>query len=107
LSGWERRLGALPVVERHGLRVYEARGFVARLRGLAGLESLPPGVGLLLPRTRSIHTLGMRFALDLLWLDGHGEIVRVDHDVRPFRHRSCRSARAVVEIAASGYTRPA
>jgi uncharacterized protein len=71
----------------------------ARLLGLAALDALPPRRGLLLPRTRSVHTFGMRFALDLVWLDGAGRIVRVDRAVPPRRVRACRQARAVVELA--------
>jgi uncharacterized membrane protein (UPF0127 family) len=73
---------------------------LARLRGLAGLRALPPHAALLLPRTRSIHTLGMRFALDLIWLDGAGRVVRIDRGVRPGRLRACRAARSVVELPA-------
>ncbi|MGB2710692.1 MAG: DUF192 domain-containing protein [Conexibacter sp.] len=81
-----------------GLDVRIAHGPRARLLGLAGLRTLPPGTGLLLPRTRSVHTFGMRFALDLVWLDGDGAIVRVDRAVRAGRVRSCRPARAVLEL---------
>ncbi|HEV7773264.1 MAG TPA: DUF192 domain-containing protein [Conexibacter sp.] len=75
-----------------------ARDPLARLLGLAGLRTLPPATGLVLPGTRSIHTFGMRFALDLVWLDGEGRVARVDRGVRPWRIRSCREARAVVEL---------
>jgi uncharacterized membrane protein (UPF0127 family) len=78
--------------------VRRARDPLARLLGLAGLRTLPPTAGLLLPGTRSVHTFGMRFALDLVWLDGEGRVVRIDRDVRPWRVRSCRAARAVVEL---------
>lgn len=71
---------------------------LARLRGLAGLPA-PHGVALLLPRTRSVHTFGMRFALDLVWLDDDGRVVRVDRAVPPRRLRGCRRARAVLETA--------
>jgi uncharacterized membrane protein (UPF0127 family) len=73
---------------------------LARLLGLAGLRRLPAGAGLLLPRTHSIHTFGMRFALDLVWLDAAGRIVRIDCTVRPRRFRGCRGARAVIELRA-------
>lgn len=96
-----RRLLRLPPVEVPALPGRElrlARDPLARLLGLAGLRVLPPRAGLLLPRTRSVHTLGMRFALDLVWLDGDGDVVRVDRAVSPGRVRSCRAARAVVEL---------
>jgi uncharacterized protein len=76
-----------------------ARGFRQRLVGLAWSRS-PRVVALLLPRCRSVHTFGMRFALDLYWLDAAGEIVRVDLGVPPRRVRRCRAARAVVEVPA-------
>ncbi len=87
-----------PPLERCDVR--RARGPLARLLGLAGLRRLPAHAGLLLPRTRSIHTCAMRFALDLVWLDGDGRVVGVDRAVRPWRVRSCRAARAVVELPA-------
>jgi uncharacterized membrane protein (UPF0127 family) len=75
-----------------------ARDPLARLLGLAWLRTLPPATGLLLPRTRSVHTFGMRFALDLVWLDREGRVVRVDRGVGPWRVRGCGGARAVVEL---------
>jgi uncharacterized membrane protein (UPF0127 family) len=78
-----------------GVRV--ARSFRDRLIGLAFLRE-PPAEGLLLPRTRSVHTFGMRFALDLVWLDARGRAVRVDAVVPPRRLRACAAASAVVEL---------
>lgn len=52
-------------------------------------------------RARSVHTFGMRMALDLVWLDGAGRPIRTDRDVRPGRVRTCAAARGgVVEVAA-------
>ncbi len=102
---WERRLGGLPAtVLPGGLTVHRAASAGARLRGLAGLSELPADRGLLLPGTRAVHTVGMRVALDLVWLDGAGEVVRVDRGVAPRRHRACRRARAVLEVAAGAGT---
>ena len=72
----------------------------ARLLGLAALDALPRHWALHLPRCRSVHTFGMRFALDLVWLDGDGRPLRVDRGVGPRRLRSCVRARSVVEVAA-------
>ena len=100
------RLAKLPTRELPGgLTLYEAAGFGSRLRGLAGLEALPPHAGLHLPRTRSVHTFGMRFALDVLWLDRRGEVVKVSHAVPRRRHRSCRRAASCVEVAAGNADR--
>src|SRR5687768_8332600 len=69
----------------------------ARLMGLTLMREIPEGWALWLPRCRSVHTFGMRFALDLLWLDAEGNLVSVHSDVRPRRMRSCVRARSVVE----------
>lgn len=82
-----------------GLTVVEARTRKARRRGLSRLDSLPPDHGLLI-RTVSVHTFGMRFALDLIWLAKDGTVVRVDRDVPAARMRTCLKARSVVETAA-------
>jgi len=72
---------------------------LTRLVGLAGRRSLPRGRALVFPRCRSVHTFGMRFALDLVWLAGE-KPVRIDRGVRPGRVRSCRAADSVVEANA-------
>ncbi len=95
------RLDALPGRSLPwGLHVAEARGREARLRGLAGLAALPGTRALHLPRCRSVHTFGMRFALDLVWLDARGAPVRVDRGVPPRRLRLCVRARSVLECRA-------
>lgn len=94
-----RRLECLPLrALPGGVRIFEAVTLRSRLLGLAALAPRAPGVALHLPRTRSVHTLGMRFLLDLVWLDANGGVVRVDRDVPPRRLRACRRARSVVEV---------
>ena len=98
---WRRRLESLPAIELDdGLTVHIAAGPFARLRGLAALDDLPGEHGLLLPRTRSVHTFGMRFALDLVWLARDGSVVAVEGSIGPRRHAMVRSARSVVEVRA-------
>jgi uncharacterized membrane protein (UPF0127 family) len=94
LAGLDRR--PLP----GGLTLLVAGDRRSRRHGLAHLDALSPGHALLLERCRSVHTLGMRFALDLLWLDGDGALVRLDPAVGPRRVRTCLKARAIVEAAA-------
>ena len=62
------------------------------------MDSMPASVGLELSPCRSIHTFGMRFALDLIWLDRTGQVVRVDEAVPPRRLRTCLRARSVIEV---------
>jgi uncharacterized protein len=83
-----------------GLTLIEAANGKARRRGLARLDSLPDDHALLIPRCPSVHTFGMRFALDLIWLGKGGAVVRVDRAVGPRRMRMCARARSVVETTA-------
>jgi uncharacterized membrane protein (UPF0127 family) len=95
------RLDSLPGRDLPGgLRIAEASTHAARLRGLARLDDLPATLALHISPCRSVHTFGMRFALDLIWLDGDGEVVRVDADVAPRRFRTCLRARSVLEVRA-------
>jgi uncharacterized membrane protein (UPF0127 family) len=93
-----RRLARLPARPLPGgITVAEAATPRSRLLGLAGLDALPEGWALRIRPCASVHTLGMRFALDLVWLDGEDRVLRVDEGVPPRRHRACRGARQVIE----------
>ena len=83
-----------------GLQVHEARSLRSRLLGLMFLDRLHGDRALHIPRCSSVHTIGMRFPLDLVWLDKHGSVLRVDRGVPPWRFKACRKARDVVECAA-------
>jgi uncharacterized membrane protein (UPF0127 family) len=83
-----------------GRVVIEAQTRRSRRRGLARLDSLAPEQALHIPQCPAVHTFGMRFALDLIWLARDGTVVRVDHDVPRGRMRICVKARSVVETRA-------
>ncbi len=96
----DERFRGLDVAELPGgLRVIDARTRASRRLGLARLDALPEGYALRIP-TLSVHTFGMRFALDLIWLRKDGTVARVDHGIRPRRLKMCAGARAVVETTA-------
>jgi uncharacterized membrane protein (UPF0127 family) len=94
------RLLRLPVATVFGHEVRVAGGRRARLLGLAHLDRAEVGAGLLIPRCSSVHTFGMRFALDLYFLDGRAEVVAVRRAVPSRRLAFCRHASAVLEIPA-------
>ena len=70
----------------------------ARLLGLSLLPRERAGAGLLIDRCSSVHSFGMRFALDLVFLGDGGAVLRIERAVRPCRVRSCAGARAVLEL---------
>lgn len=92
------RLRRLPQRQVCGLTVPVAVGFHGRLLGLAGLELVQAGQGLLIPHCSSVHTFGMRFALDLFFLDRHDRPLAVCGGVPPRRLAWRRGAVAVLEI---------
>jgi uncharacterized membrane protein (UPF0127 family) len=56
------------------------------------------GQGLLLPGCRSVHTFGMRFPLDLVFLDADQRVIEIRRDVRPRRIVRSSEASAVLEM---------
>ncbi len=84
------------------MTLLEASTFRAGLLGLALLADLPPRHALLIPSCRSVHTFGMRFPLDLVFLDRAGRPLRVVRDVGPRRVATCLKASAVIETRAGG-----
>jgi uncharacterized membrane protein (UPF0127 family) len=58
------------------IALIEARGLLGNLQGLLGQRGLPPGTGLLL-RTSMVHTIGMRFPIDTVYLSSRGSVIRV------------------------------
>jgi uncharacterized protein len=82
-------------------RMEVARSLWKQTIGLLGRKELPADGGMWLEPCNSIHTFGMQFAIDVLFLDRAGEVLRAIRDVKPWR--VCLpvwGARAVVELPA-------
>ena len=78
-----------------------AGGFWARAVGLLGRRCMPPGRALFFPHCGCVHTFGMRFALDLVFVRADGTVDAVRRGVRPWRiARGTRRSAAVYELAA-------
>jgi uncharacterized membrane protein (UPF0127 family) len=58
-----------------GERVLTARTLLARTRGLLGTPALPRGEGLWIHPCRSIHSFGMRYEFDAVFLDRAGRVI--------------------------------
>lgn len=81
-----------------------ADGFLTRLRGLIGTRNTRQ-TGLWLTPCASIHTIGMRFPIDVVFIDRKGMVRKIDVAVPPFRvRRAARGTYSVLELPA-GYTR--
>jgi len=68
-----------------GSKVGVADSWWQRLRGLLARAPLRPGEGLLLLECGSVHTVGMRYAIDVAFLDAGGRVVRSIAGLKPYR----------------------
>ena len=71
----------------------------ARRKGLLGRNSLPPGEGLWIVPCESVHTFGMKFPIDLVYLDRNKKVKKIRNGVPPWRLSACLSAHSVIELA--------
>jgi uncharacterized membrane protein (UPF0127 family) len=82
-----------------GDRIALANRWWSRARGLLGRRALRRGEGLLLSPCRAIHTHGMQFALDVVFLDSRGRVVETYPDLEPgARTPYHREAEFVLEL---------
>jgi len=72
-----------------------------RLRGLLGLNTsdFQNGLGLWIVPCHGVHTLGMGFPIDVLYLDHELKVIGIQSDVRPWRFTPVlRRASSVLEL---------
>jgi uncharacterized membrane protein (UPF0127 family) len=80
-----------------------ASSLVARSRGLLGKKSFEGA--LLLRRTRSVHTIGMRFAIDVAFLTDDLRVVAVTTVARQRMALPRRGGRSVLDAVAGAFAR--
>jgi uncharacterized membrane protein (UPF0127 family) len=71
-----------------------------RRRGLLGRTELREGEGLWIVPCESVHTIGMRFAIDLVYLDRSRRVKKVRSRVPAWRMSACLLAHSVLELPA-------
>ncbi|HYG43590.1 MAG TPA: DUF192 domain-containing protein [Bordetella sp.] len=82
------------------IRLVCARGALGRLFGLLCRSRAPgPRTGLWLSPCWAVHTLGMRYSIDVAFVDRHGHVLRMARNLRPWRWAWCPGAASVVELA--------
>jgi len=73
--------------------------FFKRMKGLLGRTSLPQGEGLIIKPCISVHTFGMKFAIDAVFFDSSHKAVAVLRGLVPSRAtRFYTSAAGVIEL---------
>src|SRR5579884_3717257 len=73
--------------------------FLQRAVGLLARPVLRGDEGVVMTSCRAIHTLGMRFPIDVIFADEQNRVLRVVPEVPPNRpFLSCRGAAKVIEL---------
>ena len=80
-------------------RAEVADSATARNKGLLGRNDLQPGEGLWITPCEAVHTFGMKFKIDLVYVDRKKQVKKVCCRVAPWRMSACLSAHSVVELA--------
>lgn len=68
-----------------GAAIEVAETSAKRAKGLLGRDALADGEGLLFKHCSSLHTLFMRFAIDIAFISKDGKVLKLAHSVPPFR----------------------
>jgi len=90
------------VLARNGvplLYAHEARSFWQRFRGVKAFPKLGPTDALIIKPCSSIHTIGLTYSLDVLFVGVRGEILKAQ-TVKPYQFRVCLDAALVIEMCA-------
>jgi uncharacterized protein len=69
-----------------------------RSKGLLGRSSLGQSTGLWIVPCESVHMFGMKFAIDLVYLDRRMRVKKVRHALKPWRISACLTAHSVIEL---------
>jgi uncharacterized membrane protein (UPF0127 family) len=84
-----------------GERIRVAETSLSRIVGLLRDRCLEPGTGLLIFPSQAIHTVAMRFAIDVIFVDRKWRVVSVRPEMVPFRMTGIHwKARCVIELPA-------
>ena len=81
-------------------RCFVADRPLVRMKGLLGRSELARDEGILIRPCNSIHTLFMRFAIDAIFVDRNGTVLKIRANLKPWRSAWARRAHAVIELAA-------
>jgi len=82
-----------------GEKIGVAETSISRMVGLLGKPGLEPGTGLLIIPSQAIHTVAMRFAIDVVFVDRKWRVVHVRPAMVPYRVSGIHwRARCVIEL---------
>lgn len=85
------------LVARHLMTAFDSR---SRRQGLLGRDELPHSTALVIGPCNAVHTCFMRFAIDVIFTDRSGFVLRVAHAVKPWRMQISPHAFVTIELPA-------
>jgi uncharacterized membrane protein (UPF0127 family) len=77
-----------------------ADSFFSRLKGLLGTAGLAEGAALVITPCSSIHTFGMAYPIDVLFIGDDNKVLRIISSFSPGRAACCGNSRCVIELPA-------
>lgn len=86
------------LTDRGGIKVKTATKFLERLVGLLSYKELPGDSGLLIRKCGAVHTFGMRFTIDVLFLDAEDRVLKIV-TLPPWRAHVSLAASSVLELS--------
>lgn len=87
------------LVSMNELNVYSASTFLQRFRGLLGRRELNSNEALHIQPCSDVHTFGMKYDLDIVFLDKAGAVLKIA-SLAPNRWSFCKGAKSVLEFKA-------
>jgi len=83
----------------HQRRIELAHDSATRRRGLLGREGLTDDAVMIIAPCSAIHTLFMRFTIDVVFVDREGRVLKLCRHLKPWRAAMAISAFVALELA--------
>lgn len=78
-----------------------AASFFIRFKGLMFREAIADDYALFITPCNQIHMLNMKFAIDVIYLDEAGTVIKIERNVQPGKIcKTVKQAKSVVEVKA-------
>ncbi len=81
-------------------KVKQTETIVERTQGLLGKPPLGEDEALWIIPCNSIHTIGMKYSLDIIYVNRSGKVEKIIENILPLRASFCLSAHSTIELKA-------
>ncbi|MCW8928695.1 MAG: DUF192 domain-containing protein [Gammaproteobacteria bacterium] len=70
-----------------------------RMKGLLGSDQLDNNDGLIISPCNSVHTLFMKYSIDVIYLDKNGIVKKIVPQLKPWHFSFCLGGKTTLELA--------